>query len=295
MKNNMKCFYKILIFALTILIIGIFMKRTPGYVILLNGVSSSGKTAIINEIQKLNKQIKILKVDDWFPEILIKKAESLGWKKESQIDPWLYLYEYVHKKTGKWYFNTQVREILFDEATDLYQKAKDIAADGTNVIIDTVLEYEKEYKTFDDFFKNDNKVLKVLVYCPMNVLLERVEKRNQSGIIEEYRTSFQSFEQFPAMYKVQENTSEVVVDIIKCAVLKQTLEKSLQDLTVHKIPEPYVPKLEQFKNDFIKQFKLEDQDEIILVAKHKYDLILNSFKNSPEASAKEIEKLICLI
>ncbi len=258
-----------------------------GKIILLNGVSSSGKTTIINEISNIDKSIKILKVDDWFPEVLNQKAESLGWKNESGIDPWLYLYDYVHEKTGKWYFNTEVRQILFDEATSLYQKAKDISSSGHNVIIDTVLEYDKEYKTFDDFFKND-RVLKVLVYCPMDVLLERVEIRNKSGIPEEYRTAFQSFEQFPAMFKVQEHLNEQVVDEIKSKVLKQTLEKSIQALIDNKIPEPYLPKLQDFKNNFIKIFKLDEQENIILVSKHEYDLILNSYKNSPEESAKEI-------
>lgn len=257
---------------------------------LLNGVSSSGKTAIINEMSKIDKNIKILKVDDWFPEVLNKKAKSLGWKKESGIDPWLYLYDYVHEKTGKWYFNTEVREMLFDEASDLYQKAKDVSFGGHNVIIDTVLEYEKEYRTFDNFFKND-KALKVLIYCPMDILLERVEKRNKSGNSEEYRTAFQSFEQFPAIFKVQENLNEQVIDTIKSSTLKKALEKSIQALIDNKIPEPYLPKLQDFKNNFINIFKLDKQEEIILVARHKYDLILNSYKNSPEESAKEIINL----
>lgn len=266
------------------------MSSKTGKIILLNGVSSSGKSAIIDEIKKIDCNIKILKIDDWFPAILHKKATSLGWNKESNIDPWIYLYEYVYKKTGKYFFNIEVREMLFDKDTEFYQKAKDFAQNGQSVIIDTVLEYENEYKSFDDFFKSD-KVLKVLVYCPMDVLLERVEKRNSSAVAEEHRTAFQSFEQFPAIFNVQGNRTNTVVDVVKSSVLKQALEKAVQDLIKQRIPDPYLPKIQQFKIDFIKQFNLDEKEEIILFSKHTYDLILNSSKNTTTECAKEIIKL----
>jgi chloramphenicol 3-O-phosphotransferase len=267
------------------------MNKSEGSIILLNGVSSSGKSAIINELIKLNTSLKVLKIDDWFPDALIQKAISLGWQEKSGLNPWFYLHEHAYKTTQQYYFDTELRHLLFNETTDFYQKAKAISLQGHNVIIDTVLEYEKEYDTFNSFFI-ENKLLRVLIYCPMNVLLERVEKRNKSGIAEEYRNAFQSFEQFPAMFKPRENSSENIVDMVESEILKEALEKSIQRLIDNKIPDPYLPKLHAFKNDFIRKFKLDEQKEIALVTQHKYDLVLNSSLSSPHESAKKILKLI---
>ena len=230
-------------------------------------------------------------IDDWFPDALVQKAISLGWQEKSGLNPWFYLHDYAYKTTQQYHFDTELRHLLFNETTDFYQKAKAISLQSHNVIIDTVLEYEKEYDTFNDFFK-DKHVIKVLIYCPMDVLLERVEKRNESGIAGEYRNAFQSFEQFSAIFKLQENSSEDVVDVVKSKTLKKALEKSIQSLIDNNIPEPYLPKLHAFKKGFITKFKLNEQEEIALVAQHKYDLILNSSLSSPHESAKKILKLI---
>ncbi len=268
------------------------MAANSGQILLLNGVSSSGKSTIIHEIHKINPDIKILKVDDWFPEILQKKAASFGWQAGSDAGPWLYICNHAHRTTGQYYFDTQIREMFFEGAAiEFYQKAKDIAKNQQNVIIDTVLENDREHKTFDDFFKID-KALKVLIYCPMNVLLERVETRNRLEIAREYRNAFQSFEQFPALYKLQEAKSETIVDIVEADVLEAALEKAIQELIKHNIPDPYLPKLSQFKIDFIKKFRLSEKKEVLLVAKHTYDLILNNFKETPVESAKTILKLL---
>lgn len=221
-----------------------FMSTTnPGTVILLNGTSSSGKSA---------------------------------------IDPWLFLHDYFTEQTGKYYF---------DAPYDFYTLAKEVALKGEQVIIDTVLESEAGYNAFCAFFK-DVKTIKLLVYCPLDVLLERVEQRNKLGIPEEMRHAFLSFEQFPAIYKIQENSNDQAVDVAKSDVTKKALEAVIQELLDMGIPEVYVPKLKKFKQNFIKQFKLDDQKEVILAAKQHYDSILSTKSNSPYDLAKTIACLI---
>lgn len=126
------------------------------------------------------------------------------------------------------------------------------------------------------------------MYCPLDVLLQRVEARNKSGTPEEMRTAFQSFEQFPAIYKIHEDDSEQIVDTVKSLTIKKTLESAIQDLIDNKIREPYVIKLQEFKKKFIDQFKLNQQDEVILVARYHYDLILNSGVNSVQELSSKI-------
>lgn len=261
--------------------------KKNGQIILLNGVSSSGKSAIIQELKKLKPDLYILKVDDWFPQALQNKATELGWVKESGTDPWSYLYEYLVAQTGQYYFSTEVREKLFDNTAEFYKQALEVASKGQDVIIDTVLEYKKEYAEFDSVFKGYD-VKKILVYCPMDVLAKRVQQRNASGIQEENRTYFQSFEQFPAMFKVQTEAQESVVDTVQTQTMKETLDAAIAQLIEFHIPQPYLPKLDLFKKQFIQKFRLDLQDTIILVPTCAYDLILNSHITSPIQSAQRI-------
>lgn len=258
-----------------------------GKIILFNGVSSSGKSAILNKLSSLNKKYVVLKIDNWFPDALKKKALELGWDPASGIDPWFYLHQYMTNKTNIYYFDVALREQLFNDSYGFYKKANDIAMTGTNVIIDTVLEYPKAYAQFDTFFKNE-KVLKILVYCPMDILLQRVETRNASKVIEEQRLAFQSFEQFPAMFKVQEDADDQVVDIVQSSILVLALQKAIEDLHINNVPDPYLPKLAEFKQTFIREFKLDVKDQITLAARHKYDLIINSGIHSPRYLAEQI-------
>ncbi|MFA6066080.1 MAG: AAA family ATPase [Candidatus Babeliaceae bacterium] len=270
------------------------MKQTQhGTIILLNGVSSSGKSAIIHALHASHKNIKILKVDDWFPDILKNVAQEHGWQENSNICPWLYLHTATTEQTGKYYFDVELREKLFNNSHKLYEQAKNFASEGQNVIMDTVLEYEKEYTRFDNFFRNE-KVIKILVYCPLDILLQRVEQRNACGIVSEQRTAFQSFEQFPALFKLQEHAHEPVLDIVKSTVIKQALEKAIQDLIKNTIAAPYLPKLDEFRKKFSQQFKLDEQETITLVPRHAYNLILNSYHNSPQQSAQKILEIVDL-
>ena len=52
-----------------------------GNIVLLNGTSSAGKSAILEEFTKLEKDYIIFKIDDWFPSQIIKSKE-LGWERK---------------------------------------------------------------------------------------------------------------------------------------------------------------------------------------------------------------------
>ena len=264
------------------------MQKKQGTIVLLNGTSSAGKSTILQEFHRLEPAYKILKIDDWFPAILHARATELGWRSSSGQDPWLFLYDYLYRKTGKHYFATQAREALFNDSPKFFQVAQEIALQGHNVIIDTVLEYEKEYTIFFEFFKHNTHVA-VLVYCPLDVLLKRVQERNASGVADEERTAFQSFEQFPAIFKIQEHDFELPLDVVQTQVIEKSLERAMADLIDNNIPKAYLPKLKLFKKKFIQQFKLHECKEIILVPRHRYDFVCNSGKNSPQELARALQ------
>lgn len=266
-----------------------YKSPATGMLILLNGTSSSGKSAILDSFYKSNPIFKVFKVDDYFPTQALKKAKELGWEEHNGVEPWVYLANYVEQKTGHPNFDTQVRAYLFHETSPMYQEAHKALRTGHKIIMDTVFEYDPEYERFSDFFKEFN-CFKVLVYCPLDVLIERVQTRNRSGKKEEIRTAFQSFEQFPALYKPQEHEHEPVVDVVSSDSIKTALDTAIQELVAYKIPEKYMQPLQNFKLNFIKQFKLDKLSDIKLVARHHYDLILNSATHTPEKLAELIEK-----
>lgn len=256
--------------------------------ILLDGASSSGKSAILNAFANNNTDFKIFKIDDFYPSQVLNKAKDLGWDQHKGNEPWEYLVNYVEEKTGHPNFDTQVRAYLFHETSPMYLEAKEALKADQKIIIDTVFEYDPEYEKFTKFFTEFN-CLKVLVYCPLDVLLERVQKRNSSGIAGETRTAFQSFEQFPALYKLQEHAHEKVVDTASSHSIKSALDTAIQELIANNIPERYIPLLQDFKQNFINRFKLDELTEIKLVTRHHYDLILNSATHTPEELATIIE------
>ncbi len=285
------------VLCITTVALGVLFFRShhmsqTGTLLLLNGTSSSGKSAILNSFQKKHPDFKVFKIDDWFPDEMSQRATELGWQESSGMNSWIFLATYAEEKTGKPCFDSEIRAALFPQlAIPMYAAAKKALQAGHNVVIDTVFEYDPLYEKFSGFFAGF-KCVKVLVYCPLDVLLERVEARNRSGVQGETRTAFQSFEQFPALYKAQETVDEVIVDTVSAASMKDALRVAVQELIDNKIPDKYLPRLQAFEQDFIEQFKLDGQNSITLVPRHQYDLILNSGKHTPDELAVEIERIL---
>ena len=258
----------------------------PGRVILLDGTSSVGKSAIIGEFKKLHPEYAIIKVDDWFPLDLTNVAQVYGWAQDSHLDPWTFVRNYLIEKNKTYYLDTEVRREMFASmpTRGYFEAAKKESLQGDNVIIDTVLEDMAQYQLFDKTFQG-LPVTKVLVYCPLDILLERVEKRNASHDISEHRTAFLSFEQFPVMYKVQASANELLVDTVKTETMRQALDKAVQDLVATGIAEGYVLVLAQFKQRFVDHFELDTREDINLAPARAYDLVINSGVGSPSELA----------
>lgn len=261
-----------------------------GLILLLNGTSSAGKTTVLKELKRIKPKLAQLSVDDYFPQQLKEKAHELGWEEASKINPWLFMRLYINQKMGGAYFDTQVRQLLFTEIPPFYPIAQEIARTGKDVIIDTVLEYESAYQQAFKFFK-DSRLTLILIYCPLDTILERVKSRDTSGNKQEFRPVFLPFEQFPAMYKVQENSHEPIVDIIKTATMKAALEIAIQEFINQNNSLEYTPKLQAFKQDFIRHFKLDEQEEIALTPRHRYASIFNSKLQSPLEIAQGIASI----
>lgn len=261
-------------------------------IILLNGTSSSGKSTAVKELQKFLPQAVFLKVDDYYDDGVMQTARNLGWNENTHIDPWLFINQYLTNKTGTYYFDTEVRQQLFTATDFFYSKAKLAAAHGKTAIIDTVLEYPSAYQEAFDYFKDDHFSM-ILIYCPMDMLLARVQERNSSGIPGEHRSAFLAFEHFTTMYMLKEKADEPLVDTINTNTLKQALDAAIRDLVDQGIAKEYMPKLKEFKAHFIAQFKLDQLKEIEITPQYRYLAIFkNDTLEAPKNIAQELAQLI---
>ncbi|GMU19539.1 MAG: hypothetical protein AMXMBFR12_07310 [Candidatus Babeliales bacterium] len=267
------------------------MKKN-GSIILLNGTSSSGKSSVLKELEKIVPHAAFLHVDDYYDDEVIQTAQNLGWKETAYTDPWHFINQYLADKTGKYYFDTEVRQQLFTASDFFYSKAKSAMAHGKTVFIDTVLEYPSAYQHVFDYFKDDHFSM-ILIYCPMSVILKRVQERNNCGIPSEHRSPFLPFEHFITMYKLRNNLNEPLVDVVSTITLKYALETAIQDVIQAGISTAYLPKLQKFKEDFISQFKLEQADTIEITPQYQYLAIFkNDTIDKPKIIAQEIKDII---
>jgi len=139
------------------------MPSKKGKIIILNGASSSGKTATAKELQKLLRNYEYFPIDkyssNWVkthPEIIQKlqeEAETLG--------------------PNNW----KIREELENKSVLEYQKLlREKAQSGTNLIADYVLWKQRLSKNCAKLLRPYN-VLFVGLDCPINILEKREEAR----------------------------------------------------------------------------------------------------------------------
>lgn len=286
----------------------LFNRKTYSKVILISGTSSAGKSSIIEELQKLvGKEYLVVKIDNFdfdktLNQNLEQKAKTIGWDTKEPIND--FLDNYVLKQTGKYsLINTPLstgtaydiqKDIVNATYMDFFEYAKN-QAQNNNIIIDTVFDTVDNYDQISRIMHN-SKMTKILVYCPLDVIQERIEKRNMSGKPEEKRNAWQAFVQFTTFYKLQESPKDQVVDTIApekiLNSLKKTItdfmgeleQKNLGDVKLKQATED----LRYFSDQFIKRFNLESSTEIAIVTKNHYDLILNTATTEPAENAKKI-------
>ena len=139
------------------------MPSKKGKIIMLNGASSSGKTATAKELQKS------LRNYEYFP---IDKYSSNWVKRHPEI------IQRLQEETERLGPNSwKIREELEDKIVLGYQKSlKEKAQSGTNLIADYVLWKQQLSKNCVELLKPYN-ILFVGVNCPNNILKKREKER----------------------------------------------------------------------------------------------------------------------
>ena len=165
-----------------------------GWILVFNGTSSSGKTTLAKNLQKIVKQpIEVLQLDAEATIVIKEMLESMGYHYDGNIGFWDWfdsLSEEVKHKID------ESEDVWEKEATKrMIEKSEKLVSEGINVIIDTVLESEAKYKYFKDEL-NSKQTYFVLVYAPITQLLTNVLARNNSSDKNEERNISLPFAQY---------------------------------------------------------------------------------------------------
>lgn len=260
-------------------------------IVLVNGISSAGKTTIVQELLALQPHLFVLRIDDWFPAQIAAKAQSLGWQ-QGDSGAWEYITQQLTRTTGKHYFDIELRKEIFGTAYSFFEQAKEYSQ-SKPVVIDTVLEFEEEYVGFFDFFKHEN-FKKVLVYCPLPLMVERAASRSLMPDQSHQHSIFKSLQQFYAMYKIHDSVHDVALDTCRAEEMQELLNAVTHALIEHNTNESWHKKVIDFKHAFSAQFGLHTYGQMVIAPKHSYDLIINSGTQTPLLLAQRIAPLLAL-
>lgn len=237
-----------------------------GKIILLDGVSSAGKSSICKElVQILGSSYQIIAIDDFVKDVFAEQEKH-------PVSP----SEFIAR---------------CDECSDkMYEKIKEITDQGKNVICDNVLaglEGEKSVKLNLEKLKDLNTYF-VLVYCPFKILVERILQRNKRARKEdnfqETRSLALALNQFAASFKKQKKDKDIFLEKLS----REDFIKALFDAkNEFKNDEK---RFEDFKAKALKNIGFEKENTVNLTSFLSYDCIIDTSK----CSSKECAQLIIM-
>jgi len=234
------------------LLAGVNLLAEPGKIVLFNGTSSAGKSSLAEVVVRDSKtKFEVVSFDDFHRS-----------------------YREKHDITQ---FNWEQYE---DFRVSLYRHAKAQSEAGRNIIIDTVefdLAYDKYCAILDC-----PKVIKAIVYCPLEHLLKRVERRNSADNPAGRRPVLLAFQQFLQMYKRQTSAKELVVEKTSTHRMRAALVEAGKKAGN---PKQY----EALYKEYVKAFGIDRDREVVVVPKGKYDLVLNTKARSKKENVRILE------
>jgi chloramphenicol 3-O-phosphotransferase len=224
----------------------------PGKIVLFNGTSSAGKSSLAEVVVQDSKtKFEVVSFDDFHRS-----------------------YRQKHGITG---FNQQQRE---DFRLSLYRHAKAQSEAGRNIIIDTV-EFELGHDKYCEIL-DCPKVIKAIVYCPLEHILKRIDRRNSADDPAGRRPVLLSFQQFLQMYKPQTSPEELVVEKTNTGRIRAALAEAGKK---GGSPKQY----EALYQRYVVAFGIDKDQEITIVPKRKYDLVFDTKASTKKENVRKLE------
>jgi predicted kinase len=227
--------------------------QQAGLIVLLNGTSSAGKSTIVKALQQLDLDFQVASIDE---------------------------YTKTHQFNG--FANLRYNSF--------YKMICNQAIAGQNMLVDTVL-YHTRYKKYDAMLQAPGvRLIKILVYCPIDALIAHVQQRNKSGSVMEHRTINQAFRAFLGLYTMQTKRQSLIIDTLHSDQMKNALKRSLQ--VIARWSDKNKKRQRATNKKMVHQFDLDTPHQILLAPCHQWDLIVNTFVDSPEEIAHKILEFI---
>gem|GEM_PF-6664833 len=268
----------------------LFKPKAKGYIILLNGTSTSGKSSLAQALaQSLRGKTEIFSLDQTSYEIIYQKfITERGYAPTSDEELNTY-WDTVSEKALREHGHRDLADQEVDQ--QIYAKIRQSHLDGKNVIFDTV------DKTFDCIRSlHELPVHLVLVYCPLEKLLMRIVQRNKSKDNSEHRRLSYPLDQFFEMYKKQTESAEIPVDILtkdqfdrfiaQIKIIGQQTERVKSELS------EFIRTVDKKAPIISKDFGLDEQPSIEITPTFAYDIVVNTGLLTPEEAARHIQKCL---
>ncbi len=261
-------------------------KVTPGRVIFITGTTSAGKSSVTPEIVDLFEEqygvhFKVTSLDEYNAQ---EDREDAAARDESSADASSELDQSddcsdSEKEMGNLY--------AFDNQEKFFESIYLDASQGENIIVDTVIATQANRRLMEDIF--GDKLHIVLLYCPINEIIARLESRNSLGTKEEQRTYRETLIGILDIYTINKESTGSNIDTCSRGDIEAILAKVAQELitqeTAHRETDLIMRSL---------RAQLDCQEAIALetcyyiTPKEQYNFwIINTFAKTPRGSAQE--------
>jgi len=250
----------ILIFTLTIFA---FINVRPGKIIILNGMSSAGKSTIAKKlVVLLGKSYQTISLDDFIADVFVQQTKIKLPQKE---------------------FLKKVRQ----QTDAMYEQIRKITSLGKNVVLDTLLSGLEGEK---DVMRNVAKlkgfgVTLILIHCPLSDIMKRLNSRNKKAELEKKQKDMRSMVvalKIKDVYRTRKRKSEIYIGSLS----RKEIDLAYQAV---KTESPENTKLfQQIKQNLLTHFELDTKKSVKLTPQLRYDYIIDTSKNSAEQCVKQI-------
>ena len=290
-----------------------------GTIILLNGTSSAGKSAVskaliemlgeaswtiidgdyLSKTPALENTMKTIAIE--FIETKLETSLSQEQKEEimqkgySELD--LQHFGLPDEKYSK--LDDYLEEQIIPQ---VYKSAINVAKTGKNVIVPTVFNSSMNDE-FDAFGTQDN-ILMVLVYCPFTMLSQRIGKRNEVALLPDATAEKKSdirpvsgvCRQFSEFYPAGNRPDMPVLEELTLDQIHEVWKFTSNEIDLFK---DYATEenIKEFRrqnyNKMIDNFGFKKgQSSIRIRPQFYYDIIVNNGINSPQQCAQQIKNFI---
>lgn len=258
-----KSFLLFVVIGFVVVVLYFFYPVKPGRVIILDGVSSSGKTSVSNcLLRRLGCSYKKIALDDYVADLFLAKKE-LNLPQKSFI------------------------ALISERRNQMYQDIRRWTSCGKHVLLDTVLSGLEGKKDVSIAFEKLQglEIVKILVYCPLSLITERIEKRNAKSFFEDKPKEMRSIAatlQFCNVYKVLHSEDEFCLG---------TLSKKDIDMA-YEFPD-FVPKQDiqifhSVKKRLLSCFGLHERASVKITPRLRYEYIIDTSKSSVKECADNV-------